>query len=149
MTKLQLLEKLDSIIFYTIDKAMRSYRQFAQSELKRHGFTITIDQWLIIKCLLENPEMSQIEISERVFKDNASVTRIIELLVKAKYVSRKVNKQDRRRSLLTVTKLGEETIEAVNQLVLVYRAKALNGISLEEIDNTMRIMTIISENCKK
>lgn len=128
---------------------MRSYRQFAQSELKRHGFTITIDQWLIIKCLLENPEMSQIEISERVFKDNASVTRIIELLVKAKYVSRKVNKQDRRRSLLTVTKLGEETIEAVNKLVLVYRAKALNGVSLEEIDNTMRIMTIISENCKK
>lgn len=128
---------------------MRSYRQFAQSELKRHGFTITIDQWLIIKCLLENPEMSQIEISERVFKDNASVTRIIELLVKAKYVSRKVNKQDRRRSLLTVTKLGEETIEAVNKLVLVYRAKALNGVSLEEINNTMRIMTIISENCKK
>lgn len=149
MSKQQNLEKLDSIIFYTIDKAMRSYRQFAQSELKRHGFTITIDQWLIIKCLLENPEMSQIEISERVFKDNASVTRIIELLVKAKYVSRKVNKQDRRRSLLTVTKLGEETIEAVNKLVLVYRAKALNGVSLEEIDNTMRIMTIISENCKK
>ncbi len=149
MSKQQNLEKLDSIIFYTIDKAMRSYRQFAQSELKRHGFTITIDQWLIIKCLLENPEMSQIEISERVFKDNASVTRIIELLVKAKYVSRKVNKQDRRRSLLTVTKLGEETIEAVNKLVLVYRAKALNGVSLEEIDNTMRIMTIISDNCKK
>jgi DNA-binding MarR family transcriptional regulator len=149
VSKQQNLEKLDSIIFYTIDKAMRSYRQFAQSELKRHGFTITIDQWLIIKCLLENPEMSQIEISERVFKDNASVTRIIELLVKAKYVSRKVNKQDRRRSLLTVTKLGEETIEAVNKLVLVYRAKALNGVSLEEIDNTMRIMTIISENCKK
>ena len=128
---------------------MRSYRQFAQSELKRHGFTITIDQWLIIKCLLENPDMSQIEISERVFKDNASVTRIIELLVKAKYVSRKVNKADRRRSQLTVTKLGEETIAAVNKLVLVYRAKALNGVSLEEIDNTMRIMTIISENCKK
>lgn len=149
MSKLKNLEKLNSIIFYTIDKAMRSYRQFAQSELKRHGFTITIDQWLIIKCLLENPEMSQIEISERVFKDNASVTRIIELLVKAKYVSRKVNKQDRRRSLLTVTKLGEETIEAVNKLVLVYRAKALNGVSLEEINNTMRIMTIISENCKK
>lgn len=128
---------------------MRSYRQFAQSELKKHGFTITIDQWLIIKCLMENPTISQIEISERVFKDNASVTRIIELLVKAKYISRKANKTDRRRSQLTVTKLGEETIDAVNKLVLQYRAKALEGVTHEEIQNTMRIMTLISQNCKK
>lgn len=128
---------------------MRSYRQFAQAELKRHGFTITIDQWLIIKCLMENPNVSQIEISERVFKDNASVTRIIDLLVKAKYVSRKANKTDRRRSQLTVTPLGIETIEAVNELVLQYRAKALKGITPDEIENTMRIMTQISENCKK
>lgn len=128
---------------------MRSYRQFAQAELKKHGFTITIDQWLIIKCLMENPDISQIEISERVFKDNASVTRIIELLVKAKYISRKTNKTDRRRSQLTVTKLGMETIDAVNQLVLRYRARALEGVTPEEIENTMRIMGIVAQNCKK
>ena len=128
---------------------MRSYRQFAQSELKRHGFTITIDQWLVMKCLMENPTIPQTEISERVFKDNASVTRIIELLVKAKYISRKTNKADRRRSQLTVTKLGMETIDAVNQLVLRYRAKALEGVTPEEIENTMRIMGIVAQNCKK
>ena len=128
---------------------MRSYRQFAQSELKRHGFTITIDQWLVMKCLMENPTIPQTEISERVFKDNASVTRIIELLVKAKYISRKTNKKDRRRSELNVTPLGIQTLEAVNELVLQYRAKALNGISNEDIDRTMAIMTQVYENCKK
>jgi len=128
---------------------MRSYRQFAQSELKKHGFTITIDQWLVMKCLMENPSIPQTEISERVFKDNASVTRIIELLVKAKYISRKANKKDRRRSELSVTQLGVETLNAVNELVLQYRAKALNGVSQEEIDRTMEIMTLVFENCKK
>ncbi len=128
---------------------MRSYRQFAQSELKKHGFTITIDQWLVMKCLMENPSIPQTEISERVFKDNASVTRIIELLVKAKYISRKTNKKDRRRSELSVTQLGIETLNAVNELVLQYRAKALNGVSQEEIDRTMEIMTLVFENCKK
>lgn len=128
---------------------MRSYRQFAQSELKRHGFTITIDQWLVMKCLMENPTIPQTEISERVFKDNASVTRIIELLVKAKYISRKTNKKDRRRSELNVTQLGIQTLDAVNELVLQYRAKALHGVSEEEIERTMEIMTLVYENCKK
>ncbi len=143
------MEKLDSIIFYTIDRAMRSYRQFAQSELKRHGFTITIDQWLVMKCLMENPSIPQTEISERVFKDNASVTRIIELLVKAKYISRKTNKIDRRRSDLMITPLGIQTLDAVNELVQFNRMKALNGIAQEDINRTMDIMTLIYENCKK
>lgn len=143
------MEKLDSIIFYSIDRAIRTYRQYAQAKLKKNGFTITIDQWLIIKCLMENPEITQVEISERVFKDNASVTRILNLLVKAKYVTRKISKVDRRRTNLTVTRLGVETIEAVDQLVLLNRAHALQGISPEEIAVAMKVMDKIAENCKK
>lgn len=143
------MEKLDSVIFYTIDRAIRTYRQYAQAQLKKHGYTITIDQWLIIKCLLENPSTTQLEISELVFKDNASVTRIINLLVKAKYVSRKINKTDRRRSILKVTQLGIDTISAIDQIVLINRSHALNGLSNDEIETTSKVMATITINCKK
>ena len=73
------MEKLKDITFYTMDKAIRTYRNFAQKKLKENGYKITIDQWLIIKAILENPGISQQELGEKVFKDNASVTRIIEL----------------------------------------------------------------------
>ena len=85
------MEKLNSIIFYNIDKAIRSYRNFAQRQLKLHGFNITIDQWLIIKAILENPGITQNEIGDLVFKDNASVTRMIELLVKSEFITRTVH----------------------------------------------------------
>ncbi len=143
------MEKLDSVIFYTIDRAILTYRQYAQAQLKKHGYTITIDQWLIIKCLLENPSTTQLEISELVFKDNASVTRIINLLVKAKYVSRKINKTDRRRSILKVTQLGIDTISAIDQIVLNNRSHALNGLSNNEIETTSKVMATITNNCKK
>jgi hypothetical protein len=42
------MEKLDSIIFYTIDKTIRSYRNYTQRQLKANGFTITIDHWLTL-----------------------------------------------------------------------------------------------------
>ena len=56
------MEKLNSIIFYNIDKAIRSYRNYAQRQLKVHGYTITIDQWLIIKAILENPELPRMKL---------------------------------------------------------------------------------------
>ncbi len=143
------MEKLENIIFYSMDRAIRTYRQYAQQQLKKHGFSITIDQWLVIKCLIENPDISQSELSERVFKDNASITRIIGLLVKAKYVSRRVSKTDRRRSRLTVTDLGVSTIDSVDKIVILNRDHALKGIAKTEIEAARNVLHLITQNCAK
>lgn len=143
------MEKLDHIIFYSIDRAIRTYRQYAQHQLRKNGFTITVDQWIIIRCLMENPQISQHEIAEKVFKDNASVTRIISLLVKAKYLTRKISKTDRRKTILKVTELGIQTIEAVNEIVYQNRKVALEGIDPADIETVRNVMEKITSNCKK
>lgn len=143
------MEKLDNIVFYAIDKAIRSYRQFAQKRLKDAGFTITIDQWLVIKAILENPSIPQNEIGDLVFKDNASVTRIMSHLEKAGYLLRTVNESDRRKINLKVTRKGEKIIQAVQELVTKNRKDALAGISEEEIAIAHGVMARIAENTAK
>lgn len=143
------MEQLNETIFYTLDKAIRTYRQFAQQQLKKAGHSITIDQWLIIKTIMENPGISQQEIAEQVFKDNASVTRIIELLVKASYLSREVSSNDRRRTSLKVTEDGLKVISDVHKVVLRNRATALKGVSQESLNETKNLLYSIIYNCSK
>jgi DNA-binding MarR family transcriptional regulator len=143
------MEKLENIIFYTMDKSIRSYRMFAQKRLKENGFQITIDQWLIIKVLMENPGISQQELSELVFKDGASVTRIIDLLVKSNYLERKINKNDRRKSNLKITPSGKKIIENVQKVVLENRRTALNTVSEKDLETVQQVLVQIIENCKK
>jgi len=143
------MEKLESIIFYTIDKSIRTYRTYAQNRLKEQEFKITIDQWLIIKALMENPGISQQELGEKVFKDNASVTRIIELLVRGKYLERKINPDDRRKSNLKITDSGKKIIDDVQLLVLENRKIALKGISEKDLKTMHMVLSKITENCKK
>ena len=112
------MEKLNEIIFYTMDKAIKTYRMFAQQQLREAGYKITIDQWLIIKGILENPDISQLELGEKAFKDNASVTRIIDLLVKAAYLERQFHETDRRRVKLIVTQAGIDIVSNVQKVVL-------------------------------
>ena len=52
-------EKLDNIVFYLIEKAIKTYRQFAQRNITKAHFDITIDQWLVLKTLQENPSITQ------------------------------------------------------------------------------------------
>lgn len=142
------MEKLENIIFYSIDKAIRTYRQYAQNQLKQRGFEMTIDQWIVLKCILENPEITQSEIAARVFKDNASVTRIISLLIKARHLSKRTMRSNRRRVVLTITPQGIETLKAMEQVVLQNRANALKGISPEEIELVKKVMFKMAANCE-
>lgn len=141
------MEKLKDITFYNMDKAIRTYRVFAQKRLRENGHKITIDQWLIIKSILENPGISQQDLGELVFKDNASVTRMIELLVQSHYLNREVNPNDRRKSNLSVTAEGKRTIEEVQGLVLQNRQTALAGISQEELEVLNKTLKTIIKNC--
>jgi len=141
------MEKLKDITFYTMDKTIRTYRIFAQKRLRENGYKITIDQWLIIKSIMENPGISQQEIGEKVFKDNASVTRIIELLVKSEYLEREVNPDDRRKSNLNVTDEGKHIVKKVHSLVLENRKTALAGILPEELEIMNKTLKRIISNC--
>jgi DNA-binding MarR family transcriptional regulator len=122
---------------------------YAQKKLREHGFKITIDQWLIIKCILENPTITQHELSELVFKDNASVTRIIDLLIKAGYLEKETHPEDRRKLVLHVSKSGQEIIKNVQKIVLQNRSKALNGINQNELEIVDKALRKIITNCNE
>jgi MarR family transcriptional regulator, transcriptional regulator for hemolysin len=143
------MEQLNDVIFYTIDKAIRTYRQYAQKQFKKAGYSITIDQWLILKTILDHPAISQQELGEKVFKDNASVTRIIDLLVKAKYLKREVSKTDRRRSELKITAQGKTVISGIQKVVLKNRSTALQGVSKGDIQHMRKGLQTIIKNCDK
>lgn len=140
------MEKLDEIIFYTLEKSIKTYRKFAQQQLLKNGYDITIDQWLVLKTLQENQQLSQNQIAELVFKDFASITRIIELLVQKKYVQRDVNQNDRRKFELTITDKGNEIIKAIYPIVTDYRKRALEGLTTEEIKQMKKNLEQIIAN---
>ena len=79
------------------------------------------------------PNSTQQELSEKVVKDSASVTRIIDLLVKSEFVEREINLNDRRKFNLKITSNGIKILDDTHGIVLQNRKKALEGISENDI----------------
>jgi MarR family transcriptional regulator for hemolysin len=143
------MKRATGVLFYTIDKAIKKYRQFAQEQLKQANIDITIDQWLVLNTIMEQPGISQAHIADYVFKDGASVTRIIEKLVENKYLKRNFHESDRRMTSLKVTIKGIDVIRKVNRVAVKYRATALNGLSKKDLERTEEVLLKIIDNCKK
>lgn len=141
------MEKLSTTFFYNLERTVKIYRQFFQNQFKINGFDITLDQWLILHTVAEYPDCTQNDIAEKVFKDKASVTRIIELLVQNGFLSRAIHPTNRRMFQLTISEKGLETIEKLTKLVPQIRQKALEGIAPASVAAAQDMLTLIVQNC--
>jgi len=142
------LNRLEQTIFYELEKAIKSYRQFAQRNIKALKIDITIDQWLLLKTIKDNPELSQKKISEILFKDDASITRMIELMVKKQYLIRSFYEKDRRRFKLKLTSKSESIYNELVPIILSNREKSLSGLSEKDLSKLSELLKKISNNCK-
>ena len=120
--------RLQDVVFYSLDSAIKTYRRFAQARLTAAGIDVTIDQWLVLRTIQESPDVTLQQVGVVVFKDFASVTRIVQLLERKGLLRRKPHLSDRRRSELVLTRSGESVMRMSEPIVQANRRVALQGI---------------------
>jgi DNA-binding MarR family transcriptional regulator len=136
-------------VFYLIEKAIKNYRKLAQQNISERVGNLTLDQALLLQFLVKNPGLSQSEIAELIFKDNASVTRMIELMVKNKFLIRKMHLDDRRRFNIELTSKTKEILPELNSIIKLNRATALHNIPQSELKNIESSLNKIIKNCNQ
>lgn len=94
-------------IFYQIERAIKQYRTMAQRNLNELNIKVTINQILLMIQISDKPDISQVDLSKLLFKDVASIARMIEILVQKKFIEREENSSDRRKKDLKITNKGK------------------------------------------
>ena len=134
-------------VFYTIERTIKEYRKFAQNNISDKVDDITVDQALILFFLQKHPELSQKEIATLVFKDKASVTRMINLMVTKGYLTRSINELNRRRFNLDITDLGAKVLADLDPIIFNNRKKAIKGVTIKELIQMETTLNKIISNC--
>ncbi|WP_373516497.1 S41 family peptidase [Pricia sp.] len=136
-------------IFHVIESTIKEYRKFAQKNISEKIPNMTVDQGLVLLFLNEHPDLNQKEIAELVFKDNASMTRMINTMVQKKYLQRSMNPEDRRRYKLEITEKGKKVLKILPPIIHHNRNSSLKGITKNELNQLEIILNKIRTNCAK
>lgn len=131
---------------FLLDRTARKVKQYAQQRFKEKGFNITVDQWLVLKHLSEHDGMKQNELAELIFKDNPTVTRIIDLLCKKGLTERKPHHSDRRSFIVSLTKAGAKKVEQLRPKIKDIRLKAWDGLTERDFNQFKKILNSIYHN---
>ena len=125
-------QKLEDVLYYLIEKTNKVIRRYSQERYVKAGLNITVDQWLVMKKIHDSERITQIELANALFKDRASITRILDLLLEKKLV-RKDEAADKRAYELRLTAGGEKFLEQAFAIVKGSRAKGTETLTESEI----------------
>lgn len=131
---------------FLLDRTARRVKQYAQQRFKEQGYDITVDQWLVMKHLYEQEAMKQNELAELLFKDNPTLTRIVDLLCDKGLTERKQHPGDRRSFIVSLTKTGIKKVEQLKPKMKEVRAKAWEGLSERDFNQFKKVLNTIYQN---
>lgn len=131
---------------FLLDRTARRVKQYAQQKFKLGEFDITVDQWLVMKNLSENELLSQAELAQMVFKDQPTLTRIVDILAKKGYVERVPHPMDRRSFQLVLTEEGESKVNELKPQIASIREKAWENLGKSDFEEFKRILNTIYNN---
>ena len=137
-----------SSVLYTLEQAIKEYRKLCQKNIDDMVDDMTVDQCLVLIILNDQISLSQKEISELIFKDTASVARMVELMVQKGYLTRTMHKTDRRKFQLGITAKGKKALVKLSPIVEQNRSTALRGVSAAEIAQLYTTLQKLISNCQ-
>ena len=126
--------------FLKIDATNKKIRNALQKRFDMEGIDLTVDQWLVLNHAFQNEGISQIELCDLVYKDAATLTRIIDLLAKKQleYMSPAKDVKMFSSNLIKMAKLSEEELEAIKAENLVEIKKySTQSVSLMYINKIL------------
>lgn len=141
------MQSLDDLIGFNTVRTSKKISRYLNLNLK--PYQITTEQWSVLKRLYGEDHVNQKDLSERSDKDQATLTKILDLLEKKKYISRTPNPEDRRSYLIDITPQGAELVERLTPFVEGLFENMTTGLSPEHLTVYFGVLRTLHSNLEK
>ena len=135
--------QLQDSICYLVHRASRMLRIYLNKEFIQRGYNVTVEQFDVLVCLLEQDGQHQKQIADALCKDKTTITRLVSSIEKLNLVTRKTNPRDERQKLVCLTDTGRRVMKDLSVIAQRAMVKAQNGIAREDMDvckDTLRLI---------
>lgn len=113
------------------------------------SYQITTEQWVVLRTLKDSDRISQKELSIKTDKDQATLTKILDLLEKREAVRRVPNPSDRRSYLIEITQKGEDLVQILTPYIENIFMNIVSGIEPEKLAAFQEVLGTIENNIEQ
>ena len=127
------MQRLKDVILFQIEQASKASKQYSQREFDALKLDLTVEQWVLIMIVSENPNLTQRELADKSRRDPASITRTLDLLEKKGRIMRNVDPLNRRTYIISMTEAGKGFIKTNANLIAQHREQSVANFTEEDL----------------
>jgi DNA-binding MarR family transcriptional regulator len=135
--------KTDDRLIYQILMAQQKLRTYITKTLLSEGISITLVQAGILFILQRDDGRTMTELSKILAVKNPTLTRLIDRLEGAAFVTRSTSKKDRRTIRIYITPEGSQECERAKPIIKRVNEEIKSGFSKEEIEVFKRVLSSV------
>ncbi len=133
---------------FAVARVTRRWRKLLDERLKDLG--VTQARWTTMVYLQQGGEgLTQRELAGLMAIENPTLVRLLDSLENQKLIERRACPKDRRARRLHLTDPGREFMEVLSARADALREEMLEGISLDDIENSLKVFHKILDNAEK
>ncbi len=135
---------------FIITKTGAAYRQQLANAFAANGFSeISPDYYIVLEKLWETDNLSIGTLAQKVCKDSASVSRMVDGMSQKGLLKRVKNESDSRFSNVILTKKGFEMEVKLKAIAEEYHTHAMRGLNPIEVKELIRMLEHVFINTKQ
>ena len=143
------LDLLKSRIGMKLVRIGKMTRAIAVQRFSAKNFEITPEQLMVLSALIDHDGLYQRQIGMITLKDRPNITRIINILEKMNFVTRKPDVNKRKIYKIFVTDEGKNVVKNVMPTALELWENIVDGVDEDELEITLKVMNKFKENLMK
>lgn len=143
------LDLLKSRIGMKLVRIGKMTRAIAVQRFSAKNFEITPEQLMVLSALIDHDGLYQRQLGMITLKDRPNITRIINILEKMNFVTRKPDVNKRKIYKIFVTDEGKNVVKKVMPTALELWENIIDGVDEDELEITLKVMNKFKENLMK
>ncbi len=143
------LDLLKSRIGMKLVRIGKMTRAIAVQRFSAKNFEITPEQLMVLSALIDHDGLYQRQLGMITLKDRPNITRIINILEKMNFVTRKPDVNKRKIYKIFVTDEGKNVVKKVMPTALELWENIVDGVDEDELEITLKVMNKFKENLMK
>lgn len=110
------------------------------------GHRVSAEEWAVLVLLWRADGQTPGALAEATIRDRTTVTRLVDGMANKKFVVRKTDGDDRRRSLVCLSQKGQSLQDVLVPIAKTMIAECCEGLSAREIKQTVSTLRTMTNN---
>lgn len=127
----------------TVKRIVRNFQMLERDQVKRLGFTMSQSYCLIE--LLQNESLTMQELSSKMNLSTSTMTRVVDKLVRDKYIVRQRSQQDRRVVEVSLSEKGKTSALEVQTNINAYYAEITRNLPKNKVDEVLDAVSLLMD----